>query len=66
MGFAKNLGSADRVIRLIVGIALIAMVFVGPHTPWGWIGVILVATAFLSFCPIYRVFGIRTCKPPHA
>lgn len=60
----KNVGTIDRVARLIVGIALIAIVFVGPQTPWGWIGIIPVVTALVGFCPAYRLFGLRTCKVP--
>jgi hypothetical protein len=58
----KNVGTADRIVRVIIGIVLIALVFVGPHTPWGWIGVIPLATAFISWCPLYRLFGWRTCR----
>ncbi len=63
MKFQANLGAADRLIRLVVGLALIALVFVGPQTPWGWIGAVLVLTALIKFCPIYRMLGLRTCKP---
>jgi hypothetical protein len=51
----------DRLLRTVVGIALIAMVFVGPQTAWGWIGVIPLATAVFSRCPLYSVLGITTC-----
>jgi hypothetical protein len=57
----KNVGSLDRLMRVVVGIALIAMVFVGPQTAWGWIGVIPLVTAGLSWCPLYTALGIRTC-----
>lgn len=57
-----NVGTIDRVIRIILGLALIAMVFVGPQTPLGWIGIVPLATALIGFCPIYRILGIRTCK----
>ncbi|MFH7587037.1 DUF2892 domain-containing protein [Oceanimonas smirnovii] len=56
----KNVGSIDKVIRIVVGLALIAMVFVGPQTPWGWIGVIPLITAFVNFCPLYKVLGIKS------
>ena len=59
--FAKNVGSIDRVLRIIVGLGLISMAFVGPQTPWGWIGVVPLLTAFISFCPLYTLIGIRTC-----
>jgi len=57
----KNVGSVDRLLRVVVGIALIAMVFVGPQTPWGWIGIVPLVTAGLSWCPLYTALGIQTC-----
>jgi phosphatidylglycerophosphate synthase len=58
----KNVGAADRAVRVVIGLVLIALVFVGPKTPWGWIGLIPLLTGLISFCPLYRVLGIRTCK----
>ena len=60
----KNVGSVDRILRVIVGAVLIALVFVGPQTPWGWIGLIPIATALIGWCPAYRLLGIRTCSVP--
>ncbi|HWL62687.1 MAG TPA: DUF2892 domain-containing protein [Steroidobacteraceae bacterium] len=57
----KNVGNLDKLIRVVVGVALLAMVFIGPKTPWGWLGLIPLATAALGWCPLYRVLGIRTC-----
>jgi hypothetical protein len=57
-----NMGSADRIIRAIVGIVLLALVFVGPQTPWGWIGIVPLATAIAGICPAYSLLGIKTCK----
>jgi hypothetical protein len=59
--FAKNVGSIDRILRIVVGLGLISLVFVGPQTPWGWIGVVPLLTAAISFCPLYTLIGIRTC-----
>lgn len=56
-----NMGSIDRVLRAIVGVVLIALVFVGPQTAWGWIGVIPLLTAFVGSCPLYSILGIKTC-----
>jgi hypothetical protein len=56
-----NVGTIDRVLRIIVGLGLLSLVFVGPQTPWGWLGLIPIVTAFVGFCPAYTLFGIRTC-----
>ena len=58
----QNVGSIDRAIRAIVGIGLISLVFVGPQSVWGWIGVIPLATAIIGWCPPYALLGINTCK----
>lgn len=60
--FARNVGGIDRILRAVAGIVLIALVFVGPQTPWGWLGVLPLATALIGWCPAYLPFGIRTCK----
>jgi hypothetical protein len=57
----KNMGTTDRILRAIVGLVLISLVFVGPQTPWGWIGIIPLATAILSWCPAYALIGMNTC-----
>jgi hypothetical protein len=57
-----NMGPADRIIRAIVGIVLLALVFVGPQTAWGWIGIVPLATAAVGNCPAYSILGIKTCK----
>jgi uncharacterized membrane protein YccC len=58
---ARNIGTIDRILRLVVGLALISIVFVGPQTPWGWLGLVPLATAILGWCPPYALFGISTC-----
>jgi hypothetical protein len=59
--FKTNEGTIDRALRIIVGAVLIALVFFGPQTPWGWIGLVPLATGLIGWCPIYPLFGIRTC-----
>lgn len=56
-----NIGSVDRILRIVVGLILIALVFVGPKTAWGWIGVVPLLTAFIGFCPAYTLLGMNTC-----
>lgn len=59
--FKTNEGTIDRALRIIVGLALITIVFVGPQTPWGWIGLVPLATGLIGWCPAYTLLGIRTC-----
>jgi len=58
----QNVGGIDRTIRIIAGIGLISLVFVGPQTVWGWIGVVPLGTAIIGWCPPYSLLGISTCK----
>lgn len=59
---SANVGGIDRTLRILVGIALIAMVFIGPKTMWGLIGIVPLATGFFKFCPLYPMLGISTCS----
>ncbi|MFZ7092217.1 MULTISPECIES: YgaP family membrane protein [Roseobacteraceae] len=58
---SKNEGTLDRILRVIVGLGLLAMVFVGPQTAWGWIGLVPLLTGLVGYCPLYAVLGIKTC-----
>ena len=57
----RNEGNIDRALRIIVGLALLAIVFVGPQTPWGWIGLVPLVTGLVGICPLYSALGINTC-----
>ncbi|MBU2822499.1 DUF2892 domain-containing protein [Acidithiobacillus caldus] len=56
-----NEGTVDRAIRIVAGLVLLALVFVGPRTPWGLIGILPLVTGLVGFCPAYGLLGIRTC-----
>lgn len=58
---ATNEGKIDRLLRILVGLAVIALVFVGPKTNWGWLGLIPLVTGLVGFCPLYRLLGLNTC-----
>ena len=58
----RNEGTIDRGLRIVLGLVLIAMVFVGPATPWGWVGLIPLITGVVGTCPIYSMLGINTCS----
>ena len=57
----RNLAQIDRALRFVFGAILIILAITGTIGIWGYVGAILVATAFMNFCPIYRIFGIKTC-----
>jgi hypothetical protein len=59
--FARNVGSTDRLIRMVVGAGILALAFVGPRTPWGYLGLIPLLTAAFGTCPAYSLLGINTC-----
>lgn len=57
-----NVGGIDRILRILIGLALTALVFVGPQTPWGWVGLVPLLTGLFGFCPIYPLIGLNTCS----
>ncbi|MDP1555206.1 MAG: DUF2892 domain-containing protein [Hyphomonas sp.] len=59
--FKTNEGTIDRALRVIAGLVLISLVFVGPQTPWGWVGVVPLATGLIGWCPVYTLLGLNTC-----
>ncbi len=63
--FGKNEGSLDRILRVVLGIALLGWYFMAPadagYRPWLLIGIIPLATGLIGWCPLYSVFGFRTC-----
>ncbi|MEQ9333730.1 DUF2892 domain-containing protein [Thalassobaculum sp.] len=58
-----NVGTVDRVLRVVAGAALLAVALLVAHPyAWlGWIGVIPILTGILGFCPAYRLIGLSTC-----
>ena len=57
-----NMGKADRIIRVVIGLALLSLVFVGPKTMFGLIGLIPLATGLSGMCLLYSLLGISTCS----
>ena len=57
----QNVGSIDRTLRVIVGLGLISMVFIGPQSVWGWVGIVPLATGLIGWCPPYALLGINSC-----
>ena len=62
-----NVGGIDRIIRIIAGLFLISLVFVGDqiigqNVVWGWVGIVPLATGIFKFCPAYKLIGFKTCS----
>lgn len=59
--FSRNEGRFDRWFRVIIGVGVLSLFFVGPQTPWALLGLIPLATGLMGSCPLYSLLGIRTC-----
>lgn len=59
--FPANEHSAERVLRVILGLVVLSLAFLGPKTAWGYLGLVPLATGLLGSCPIYTLFGFSTC-----
>lgn len=57
-----NEGALDRIVRVVVGIGILSLAFIGPKTPWGYLGILPLATGIIGWCPAYAPFGISTCR----
>ena len=57
----RNEHTVERAVRVVVGIGLLAIAFVGPKTPWGYLGIIPLLTGLLGSCPLYTLCGFSTC-----
>ena len=66
MNIVKNIGSADKIARLVVGTLLIVLALMGTIGWWGLIGVVPIATALMNWCPAYTLLGIKTCPTDHS
>jgi hypothetical protein len=58
----QNVGTIDRVIRAVAGLAILSLVFVGPKSLWGLLGLVPLLTAAVGWCPPYSLLGLNTCK----
>ena len=57
-----NVGNLDRALRIIAGVVLLALTAMNVIGPWGWLGLVVIATGVLRFCGAYTLLGISTCK----
>lgn len=61
-----NERSVDRILRVLVGIIVLSLVFIGPKTPWAYLGIVPLLTGVIGFCPLYAILGVNTCGVPKA
>ena len=62
----SNVGGIDRMIRIVLGVVLVALAATGTVGVWGWLGLVPLATGLLGWCPPYSLLGINTCKNKNA
>lgn len=58
----RNIGNLERIVRIIAGLAILSLVFIGPKSLWGLIGVVPLLTGLIGWCPPYALLGISTFK----
>ena len=61
-----NEGTIDRALRIVAGIGVLSLAFVGPQTPWGYLGIVPLATGLIGWCPVYALLRINTCPVKRA
>lgn len=57
----KNEGTSDRSIRIVVGLGVLSLAFIGPQSPLGYVGIIPLLTGLVGYCPLYSLLGFSTC-----
>lgn len=58
----RNVGGTDKIMRIVIGLAMISLIFIGPQSLWGLLGIIPLATGLINFCPVYPLLGISTAE----
>ncbi len=59
--FPTNEHMVERVLRVVLGLGILSLAFLGPKTPWAYLGIIPIVTGFLGSCPVYTLLGLSTC-----
>ncbi len=58
----KNIGNTERVVRVVFGLGVLSLAFVGPGSPWAYLGILPLLTGAVGWCPPDAIFGISTCR----
>jgi hypothetical protein len=59
-----NIGSVERVVRVVVGIGVVSLAFIGPRTSWAYLGLLPLVSGIVGWCPPYALLGISTVRSP--
>lgn len=59
-----NEGGLDRIVRIVVGAGILSLAFIGPQTPWAYLGAIPLITGLIGWCPAYALLGVNSCAAP--
>lgn len=62
----QNIGRVERIVRVAVGVVVLALAFVGPRSPWAYLGILPTITGLLGYCPPYALLGIDTNRTAHS
>lgn len=57
-----NIGGIERIARITLGMAVLSLAFVGPESPWAYLGIFPLVTGLVGWCPPYALLGFSTCK----
>ncbi len=60
---SRNESTPDRVVRVLLGGVVLSLVFLGPRTTWGYLGLVPLLTGLVGWCPLYALAGVSTCRP---
>jgi hypothetical protein len=56
----KNIGKVERILRVVIGLGILSLAFVGPRSPWAYLGLVPLLTGLAGWCPPYALLGIGT------
>lgn len=59
--FPRNEHDVERILRVVAGVVILSLAFVGPKTAWGYLGLIPIMTGAIGSCPLYTLLGLSTC-----
>ena len=58
----RNIGNVERIVRVVIGLGILSLAFVGPRSPWAYLGLAPVVTGLVGWCPPYALFGVGTAR----